>query len=695
MPYSLRRLFVGNPLPTSRMTEERIGPLVGLSVFSADALSSVAYGTEEVLLALALAGTTGLQVSIYPAIAIAVLICIVAFSYRQTILAYPDGGGAYIVAKENLGVLAGLIAGGALLVDYVLTVAVSVTSGVAAVISAFPFLLEYRVVMAVLVIAFVAFVNLRGTRESGFFFAIPTYVFIVSILALIGAGLLRSTHPPVPNVMNPNWLPAVPAPLTTFLILRAFASGCAALTGIEAVANGVQAFRKPAAHNAVKVMVALASLLFVMFIGISWLAHIYHITPDPHAKVTVVSQIAEAVFGRGAFYLIIQCATAVILFLAANTSFAGFPRLVSLLARDGYVPRQLSNLGDRLVFTNGIILLGAAAITLVIIFGGLTHALIPLYAVGVFLAFTLSQTGMVVRWLRLRTTGWHMNIAINAVGAATTFTVLGVILMVKFVAGAWMVAIFLPVMVYEFMSIKKHYAGVADLLRIDKIEKLPVHPTRVIIPIAGLHRGVLRALRFALGLNCPTEALHVAINEEAADKLRKQWAKLQVSVPLVILDSPYRSLVGPVLDYVDEALEKEPEAFVAVVIPEFVPQHWRHALLHNQSALLLEFALRSRPNAVLISIRYFLSRAAESAKAERAEIARHEAEALGAPESSEKPEPMALQAATAPPPPDTIPGDVDHEPPPVTASPPAPEPQPESPTRPPTKPAAPPAAPPG
>ncbi|MCE5240615.1 APC family permease [bacterium] len=612
MPYSLRRLLIGSPLATSRMTHERIGPVVGLSVFSADALSSVAYGTEEVLLALALAGVAGLQVSIYPAIAIAILICIVAFSYRQTILAYPDGGGAYIVARENLGVMPGLIAGAALLVDYILTVAVSVTSGVAAVISACPALLEYRVLLAVVVIAFVALVNLRGTRESGFFFAVPTYVFIFSILALIAVGLVRTAYPPVPEVMNPAWLPAVPAPLTLFLVLRAFASGCAALTGIEAVANGVQAFRTPSAQNAVKVMVALAALLFVMFIGISWLAHVYHVTPDPHARETVVSQIAEAVFGRGPIYMVVQFSTAVILFLAANTSFAGFPRLLSLLARDGYVPRQLAHLGDRLVYSNGIVLLGSAAIALVIIFGGLTHALIPLYAVGVFLAFTLSQTGMVVRWLRLKGQHWQLNLIVNSVGALTTCLVLSIILAVKFMAGAWMVALFLPVMVFQFISTHRHYAGVAELLRLDVIEKLPVRPTRVIVPVAGLHKGVLRALRFAVGLNCPVQAVHVATLADEAEKLKKQWEKLQVDIPLVILESPYRSLAAPLLDYVDAALAADPEAFVAVVIPEFVPQHWRHAVLHNQSAVLLQFALRSRPNAVLISIRYLLSEAARA-----------------------------------------------------------------------------------
>lgn len=614
MPYSLKRLLFGSPIATSRMLHERIGAAVGLSVFSADALSSVAYGTEEVLLALVVAGSAGLSMSIYPAAAIAILICIVAFSYRQTILHYPGGGGAYIVAKDNLGVGPGLVAGAALLIDYVLTVAVSVTSGVAAVVSAFPQFLPYRIGIAIFMIGFVAIVNLRGTRESGLFFAFPTYLFIVCMLGLIAAGIFHSaTHPNV-TLGNEQWLHewGLKTPLqgvTFFLLIRAFASGCAALTGIEAVANGVRAFREPSAANAIKVMTALALLLFTMFIGVSWLAHYYHIVPDPSLNETVVSQIAKGIFGRGVIYFIIQAATAMILFLAVNTSFADFPRLSSLIARDGYLPRQLANLGDRLVFSNGIIILAISASILVLIFKGLTHYLIPLYAVGVFLAFTMSQTGMVVRWWRKREPGWHFGIVVNAIGALTTLVVLITVLSVKFVHGAWMVAILLPLLVIEFRAIHRHYAGVADRLRLEVIEKLPCHPTTVVVPVAGLHKGVIRALRFAVGLQTPTIALHVAIDQEAAEKLQRQWAKMDVDVPLKMIESPYRSLTAPLLEYVDGLLATDPEGFVAVVIPEFVPAHWRHAFLHNQSALMLSFALRTRPNAVLITIRHSLAQA--------------------------------------------------------------------------------------
>lgn len=608
MPHSVRRMLLGRPLATDRMDHERIGPAVGLSVFSSDALSSVAYATEEVLLALVVAGTMGTSYMLLPVVGIAILICVVAFSYRQTIMHYPDGGGAYIVAKDNLGTYPGLVAGAALLIDYILTVAVSVTSGVAAVVSAYPGLAEHRVLIAVVVIWFVALVNLRGTRESGFAFALPTYAFIVGMLALIGAGLWRTMQGPVPSALNPEWLPAQNTwvLVTPFLILRAFASGCAALTGIEAVANGVRAFREPSAKNAIKVMSALAVLLFVMFLGLSWLAHVLHIIPDPTAHETVVSQITRAIFGRGGMYYFIQAATAMILFLAVNTSFADFPRLSSLLARDGFMPRQFAHLGDRLVFSNGIIILAAAATFLVVIFGGLTHHLIPLYAVGVFLAFTLSQAGMVVRWWRKREFGWPFGIVVNGLGAVTTLVVLSIILVVKFVHGAWMVAFLLPLLVLQFRAISKHYAGVARLLKLERIEKLPVHPTTVVVPVAGLHKGVVRALRFAVGLKCPVRAVHVSTDADTASKLREQWRKFEVDIPLEVVESPYRSLTQPLLDYVDQMLAADPQAFVAVVVPEFVPQHWRHAVLHNQSAVWLSFALRTRPNAVLISIRHVL-----------------------------------------------------------------------------------------
>lgn len=648
MSGTLRRLLLGDPLPTDRMQVEKVGIPVGMAVLASDALSSVAYATEEILLALVLAGTAGLAYTLPVGIAIAALIVIVATSYRQVIIEYPDGGGAYRVSQENLGRLPSLVAGAAMLTDYVLTVAVSVTAGVAAVISAFPALEQYRVLLAIGVIIVVALINLRGVRESGLVFALPCYGFIFSVGIMLLAGLFRVVAgdgfpPPLAEGSI-----EVLKPLTWFLVLRAFASGCAALTGIESVANGVRVFKEPAHVRGARVLGILAVLLTVLFVGITWLAHGYRIIPS-HTE-TVVSQIAEAVFGRSWFYYVVQTATFVILFLAANTSFAGFPRLASLLARDSYVPRQLANLGDRLVFSNGIVLLAATAIALVIIFRGQTHALIPLYAVGVFLAFTLSQAGLVARRWRRRPQGWKTGIVINAVGAMTTFLVLSVLLLVKFTAGAWMVVLLLPLLVFQFLSIEKHYRGVARLLRVDSVEKLPVHPTTVLVPVAGLHRGVLRALRFAAGLGCPARALHVATDQGEAEKLQRQWQKLHISIPLVMLESPYRSLAGPLVEYVDGVIAQDPEAFVAVVIPEFMPSHWRHAFLHNQSALVLEFALRSRPNVVLISIRYLLSVAIEEEERERRATAEAAAQAaLPAPEPGPDASPEPPSSPPGPP----------------------------------------------
>lgn len=657
MSYSLRRLLFGNPLSTDRLQTEKVGLLVGLAVLASDALSSVAYATEEILLALERAGTAGLPYTLPVGIAIACLIIIVATSYRQTIMEYPDGGGAYRVAHENLGPVPGLVAGAAMLTDYVLTVAVSVTAGVAAVISALPDLQPYRVLIAVMVIMVVALINLRGVRESGLVFAIPCYGFIASLGVLLLVSVFRVANQGFPPPLPPGSLEVL-QPLGWLLVLRAFASGCAALTGIESVANGVRVFKEPSHVRGARVLSILAVLLTVLFIGITWLAHGYSIVPSHHE--TVVSQIAGKVFGRGWMYYLIQTATFVILFLAANTSFAGFPRLASLLARDSYVPRQLANLGDRLVFNNGILLLTATAIALVIGFRGDTHALIPLYAVGVFLAFTLSQTGLVVRRYRRRPPGWRRGLLINALGAVTTFLVLSILLLVKFTTGAWMIVVLLPVLVLQFLSIKKHYQGVGRLLHITEVEKLPVRPTTVLIPVAGLHRGVLRALRFAAGLGCPAQALHVATDPQVAAKLQKQWQQLQLNIPLIMLESPYRSLVAPVLEYVDQTIAQDTSAFVAIVIPEFVPSHWRHAFLHNQSALLLEFALRSRPNTVLISIRFLLSAAMQ----EEYEHAQAEAEAAGeTPTPAPQPPPPPATEVAPPPPSPPNPGEEQVPPP--------------------------------
>ena len=461
----LKKVFVGRPLATAQARHERLSKTSALAVFSSDALSSVAYATEEILLVLVLAGTVALGHSIPIGIAIAVLIAIVVSSYRQTILAYPQGGGAYIVAKDNLGTLSGLVAGGALLIDYVLTVAVSVAAGVAALTSAFPGLFPFRVVLCVVAVAAISTANLRGIRESGRLFAVPTYLFVASCAGMLAYGfaqwIIGVERPAAPVLPAADTLQGI----TLFLILRAFASGCAALTGVEAVSDGVPAFRPPEAQNARSVLVWLGVILITLFMGITFLAHHYGVGPRP--EETVVSQLARRVFGGGLFYYAIQAVTMLILILAANTSFADFPRLSYFLARDGYIPRQFANRGDRLVFSNGILILGGTAAVLLVIFGGDTHSLIPLYAVGVFVSFTLSQASMVRRWLVRREAGWWWRWWLNAVGAATTGVVMLVIAGTKFTHGAWIVVVLIPVLVMVFMVVHRHYREVAGQLSLE------------------------------------------------------------------------------------------------------------------------------------------------------------------------------------------------------------------------------------
>jgi amino acid transporter len=499
----VRHLLFGSPLSTAEEIHQRLTKIQALAVFSSDALSSVAYATEEILLVLVAAGSGALGFSLPIALVIAGLLAIVATSYYQTIHGYPSGGGAYIVAYDNLGVWPGLTAAAALLIDYVLTVAVSITAGVAAVTSAFSVLHPFRVGLCLLAIFFIAWANLRGVRESGTLFAVPTYGFVFAVLGLLAVGLTRLAA----GAPGPIPAPASPAvesgaqPLTLFLLLRAFASGCTALTGVEAISNGIPAFRKPEAENASKTLVAMVVLLATMFLGISFLVHSLSLVPAEHE--TLVSQIGRQVFGDGPFYLVLQFATALILVLAANTSFADFPRLSAILARDRYLPRQLTNLGDRLVFSNGIITLALLASGLVVLFGGQTHRLIPLYAVGVFLSFTLSQAGMVRHWRREGGRGWQWKAIVNGLGAATTGLVLAVIVVTKLIRGAWIVVLMIPTFVWMFHAIKRHYLTVAgqlslDRLRPEKWADLASHPRyKVVIPISGVHGGMLPALRFA------------------------------------------------------------------------------------------------------------------------------------------------------------------------------------------------------
>jgi amino acid transporter len=599
----LKRIVLGSPLATAQARHERLSKTSALAVFASDALSSVAYATEEILLVLVLAGTGALAYSIPIGVAISVLIVIVVSSYRQTIHAYPQGGGAYIVSKDNLGTLPGLVAGGALLIDYVLTVAVSVAAGVAALTSAFPALYDWRVWLGVLCVAGITTANLRGLRESGQLFALPTYLFIASFAGMLGYGfarwLLGWETPPPPETAAP----ATQA-LSVFLILRAFSSGCAALTGVEAVSDGVPALRPPEAHNARIVLAWLGIILVTLFLGITFLARHYHVLPRP--EETVVSQLARQIFGGGLLYFQVQGVTMLILILAANTSFADFPRLAYFLARDGFLPRQFASRGDRLVFSNGIIILATAAAALIVLFQGDTHALIPLYAVGVFISFTLSQSSMVRRWLTRREHGWWWRWWVNAVGAATTGLVMLVIAVTKFTHGAWIVVLLIPLLVALFLTIRRHYDSVAGQLSLEGYPGPPPIEHTVLVLVGDLHRGVIEALQYARTLAPAVKAVYVELDPERTHRLEEKWWKWGLGIPLVVLTSPYRSLLAPFLDYLDHLLRQSEHHVVTIVIPEFIAARWWQHLLHNQTALLIKGALLFRKRVVVVDVPFHL-----------------------------------------------------------------------------------------
>jgi amino acid transporter len=594
-------MILGRPLATAAEKHERLGKVSGLAVFASDALSSVAYGTEEIMLVLVAAGTAAIVYSFPIMIGIVVLVGIVAASYWQTIHAYPSGGGSYIVAKDNLGTLPGLVAGAALLIDYVLTVAVSTAAGVAAVTSAFPALFAWRVLICVVTVIAVTVANLRGVRESGNLFTIPTYWFIVSLGALLLAGayrILTGTVQPYP-VEELKVTEAIGA----FLLLRAFSSGCATLTGIEAVSNGIPAFRPPESKNASITLVWMASILGATSLGMAYLAHLYHVTPKE--AETVVSLLARATMGEGILYYNLQTATAIILFLAVNTSFQDFPRLSSILARDGFMPRQMANRGDRLVFSNGILILAGFSIVLLVAFQGSTHALIPLYAVGVFLSFTLSQAGMVRHWLKEERPASH-HIALNALGAVTTGVVTVVIAVSKFTHGAWMVIVLIPLIVLGLLRINRHYQKVAEQLTLAGARRPRIGKNPVVVLVAGLHRGTVEALEYARSISPNVTALTVDLDPTQTTKLRLKWAEWEPDIPLVVLESPYRSILRPLLEYIDR-MEKQGEGrYLTVVVPEFIPSRWWQHFLHNQTALMVKAALLFRPGKVSVSVPYHL-----------------------------------------------------------------------------------------
>ncbi len=603
---------MGSPLETQRLRHERLTKLKGLAVFASDALSSSAYASEEILRILVLAGSAAAAFTVPVSAAIVTLMAIVATSYYQTIHEYPSGGGAYIVAHENLGPLPGLVAAAALLVDYVLTVAVSISAGVAAITSAVPSLFPYRVDLAVALVALITIGNLRGVRESGTIFAIPTYMFIFAFGATLFAGLWAWVNGELPRVGHPEAVEAT-QPLTLFLVLRAFASGTAALTGIEAVSNGVQAFYPPEARNASRVLIAMVTLLGTFFFGTSFLA--WEMGVLPREEETVVSQIARALFQGGWFYYVVQVATMLILVLAANTAFADFPRLSSILARDRYLPRQLANHGDRLVFANGILLLGVTASLLIGVFRATVHNLIPLYMVGVFVSFTLSQSGMVRHWLASRTGRWKLQLAVNGLGAVCTALVGLEVAAVKFLDGAWITVFVTGALVLLMRAIHRHYEDLKHQLSLERAKlPRPFRAHKVIVPVNNVHRGVLEALRYAKAVSDDVTAVYVEIEPGAREEIERKWERWVPDVPLVVLPSPYRSVVGPILLYLDQVQrEAGPDTALTVVLPEFVPRKWWHHLLHNQTALMLKFALlfrqrRLRRYKVLADVPYYLAR---------------------------------------------------------------------------------------
>lgn len=645
----MRAVLIGAPIPTERALHERIGRFKALAVLSSDALSSVAYGTEASLAVLVAAGAASLGYNLALGAVVVVLLAVVAFSYRQTIFHYPNGGGSYIVAKDNLNVHFGLVAAAALLIDYVLTVSVSISAGVDALVSAFPALGSSAVALGVGLIALMVVVNLRGVRESGAIFAAPTYLFVGSFMLLLLMGLERALTrggllhavPPAPSNIP------LTGHLSVFLLLTAFASGCSAMTGTEAISNGVPVFRAPQARNAARTLTTMALLLGIMYGGTTFLAWRFGVSPQANSNPTLISQMASLFFTGwlGWFYYVFQFATMLILVLAANTSFADFPRLSSILARDDFLPHLFAAQGDRLAFSAGIIVLGGLAAVLLVVFNGSTDALINLYALGVFTAFTLSQSGMVRRWLRTREPGWGRGLAINALGAAATGIVSLVIAVSKFDRGAWVVVLLVPLCYLLFRAIQRHYAGVQ--LEVGRVPVRQAGPVRhlVVVPIAGINNVAKRGLAYARSLSPYVLAVYVSTTPEEAATVRAGWEHLvhderflaggpPVEVPvdrdemdedangdartcvgavvgpeLVLIDSPYRELTTPVIHFIDKLQRSAPDAVVTVVLPEFVISNLWEAILHNQTALRLKLALWRRSQVVTANVPYLPGRA--------------------------------------------------------------------------------------
>jgi amino acid transporter len=603
---TLKRLLVGKPIPSHLAHHERLTRVTGLAVLSSDALSSVAYATDFIVATLIVAGVAALDYAIGIGMVISALLAIVAFSYRQTIYAYPTGGGAYRVAKENIGENAGLIAAASLLVDYTLTVSVSISAGVLAITSAFPSMDAYRVELCLTSLALLTVGNLRGIRESGRIFAIPTYFFVVSIFALIAAGLYHYVSGTIDPVVAPPGEHLGTKSLTTMLLLTAFANGCTAMTGVEAVSDGVPAFAPPESKNAAATLVTMAVLAIAMFLGITFLAHAYQVIPTD--QESGVSQLGRAIFGSGPVYYLVQAATTLILVLAANTAYADFPRLASIVSRDRFLPRQFMNQGDRLAFSNGILVLSTFAALLIVAFKGDTHSLLPLYMIGVFVSFTLSQTGMVIHWRKLRTPGWKTSALVNGFGAVVTGIVLVIVAVTKTLEGAWIVLLLIPIIIAVFKATRQHYDHVAAQLTLrNYVPQRRVHNT-VLMPVGGLQRAVVEALRYAETLSDDVRAVYVDVDQTATEQMKRDWETWGGKAKLIVLESPFRSVMEPLLEYIEQVENERSDDYVTVILPEFVPARWWQHLLHNQRALLIKGALLFRPNTVVTSVPFHLAK---------------------------------------------------------------------------------------
>ena len=589
----LKDIIIGPSLPTHSIGHKQLNKIRALAAFSPDALASIAYANQEIYLGLVVAGSIGLSYAWPIGLGITSLLVIVALSYFQTIHGYPSGGGSYIVARSNLGNLPGLLAAAALLVDYLLNAAVSLTAGVAAMSSAFPFLWPYRVTIALVLLLIITLVNLRGLQEAGTFMAIPVYFFLGVYLSMLVYGFIHlALHGPTPLAAV---APPATEPLTLFLILHTFSTGSTALTGVEAISNGVPAFKPPKAKNAGNTLMIMAVLMGLLFVGSISLTQFLGVVAG--SNETILSALARRLFSNGVLYYVIQFATLGILTVAANTSFAGFPRLAAILARDGFLPRQFSSLGDRLAFTNGIILLGFSTAVLIVLFGGDTHALIPLFAIGAFLAFTLSQAGMVVHWWKIRGSQWGLKSFINGIGALATMITLVVVIFSKFMEGAWITILLIPLMVFGFRKISTHYGQVRDELSLNGLPPSlkPVEPTRVVIPISGIHRGMVGAVNFARSISSNVTAVYVELEPGSGKTALDEWKAWWPDVPMVVVPSPYRSIIGPLLQFLDEMdTQYNDGQLAAVVLPEFIPGKWWQSLLHNQTALLIKAALLYR-----------------------------------------------------------------------------------------------------